>query len=61
MDSKEEIIVWWRKLSDWASLVENWVSANGLKGSIFTMYELIEGESSIGKGESDIRLKFVEL
>jgi ESCRT-II complex subunit VPS25 len=46
-------VVWiyWRTPEEWASLVEGWVDATGQKGSVLTVYELVEGDGSRGAGE----------
>ncbi|QSZ35634.1 hypothetical protein DSL72_008504 [Monilinia vaccinii-corymbosi] len=36
--------VWWRKPEDWARVIEEWVESTGQKGSVLTLYELVEGE-----------------
>lgn len=38
--------VWWKKPSEWASLVESWVDDTGQKGTVLTLYELVEGEAT---------------
>ena len=38
--------IWWRKPEEWAALLEQWVSDTGQKGTVLTLYELIEGEAS---------------
>ncbi|KAK3303454.1 ESCRT-II complex subunit [Chaetomium strumarium] len=43
-------IVWiyWRTPEEWASLVEGWVDSTGQKGSVLTLYELVEGDGTRG-------------
>jgi ESCRT-II complex subunit VPS25 len=43
--------IYWRTPEEWASLVEGWVDATGQKGSVLTVYELVEGDGSRGAGE----------
>ena len=38
--------IWWRKPEEWASLLEHWVEDTGQKGTVLTLYELIEGEAT---------------
>lgn len=38
--------IWWRKPEEWAALLENWVSGTGQKGTVLTLYELVEGEAT---------------
>lgn len=42
--------VWWRKVEEWARVIEEWVDETGQKGSILTLYELNEGEGGKGAG-----------
>ena len=38
--------VWWRKPEEWAALLEHWVNDTGQKGTVLTLYELVEGEAT---------------
>ncbi len=38
--------VWWRKPEEWANLIAAWVEESGQKGTILTLYELVQGEST---------------
>ncbi len=38
--------IWWRKPEDWASLLDHWVNETGQKGTVLTLYELVEGEAT---------------
>lgn len=38
--------IWWRKPDEWAALLEHWVHETGQKGTVLTLYELIEGEAT---------------
>jgi ESCRT-II complex subunit VPS25 len=38
--------IWWRKPEEWAALLEVWVSDTGQKGTVLTLYELVEGEAT---------------
>ncbi|KAL2015446.1 hypothetical protein VTK56DRAFT_5408 [Thermocarpiscus australiensis] len=40
--------VYWRTPEEWAALVEGWVDATGQRGSVLTLYELVEGEETRG-------------
>jgi ESCRT-II complex subunit VPS25 len=42
--------VYWRTPEEWAGLVEGWVDATGQKGSVLTVYELVEGDGTRGAG-----------
>ena len=38
--------VWWKKPEEWANILEGWVDETGQKGSVLTLYELVEGEAT---------------
>ena len=38
--------IWWRKPEEWATLLEDWVNDTGQKGTVLTLYELVEGEAT---------------
>ncbi|KAG7286152.1 hypothetical protein NEMBOFW57_008456 [Staphylotrichum longicolle] len=40
--------IYWRTPEEWAALVEEWVDATGQKGSVLTVYELVEGDGTVG-------------
>ncbi|KAL2197829.1 ESCRT-II complex subunit-domain-containing protein [Corynascus similis CBS 632.67] len=40
--------IYWRTPEEWASLIESWVDATGQRGSVLTVYELVEGENTRG-------------
>ncbi|KAL2119275.1 hypothetical protein VTJ04DRAFT_6235 [Mycothermus thermophilus] len=40
--------IYWRTPEEWAALVEGWVDATGQKGSVLTVFELVEGDGSRG-------------
>lgn len=46
-------VVWlfWKKPDEWAELVENYVEESGQKGSVLTVYELVEGDGTRGTGQ----------
>ncbi|SPQ27035.1 decd3916-e42c-4117-9874-0aa30fe61f9b [Thermothielavioides terrestris] len=41
--------IYWRTPEEWAALVEGWVDATGQRGSVLTLYELVEGDGTRGK------------
>jgi ESCRT-II complex subunit VPS25 len=43
--------IYWRTPEEWAALVEAWVEATGQRGSVMTLYELVEGDATLGEGE----------
>ena len=43
--------VYWRTPEEWAALIEGWVEDTAQKGSVLTLYELTEGDSTLGTGE----------
>ncbi|KAM0276369.1 hypothetical protein ACHAQH_006817 [Verticillium albo-atrum] len=48
--AKEGDAVWiyWRTPEEWAGLVETWVDDTAQKGVVVTLYELTEGDASVG-------------
>ena len=38
--------IFWRKPEEWAALIASWVDETGQKGSVLTLYELIESEAT---------------
>lgn len=44
--SKEATWIYWRKPEDWANLVRTWVDATGQKGSVLTLYEIVDSEAT---------------
>ncbi|KAL8421253.1 hypothetical protein RB596_002155 [Gaeumannomyces avenae] len=43
-------VVWihWRKPDEWAALIEAWVDETAQKGTVLTLYELAEGDGTLG-------------
>lgn len=44
------VFLYWRKPEEWAEFVENYVEETGQKGSVLTVYELVEGDGTKGNG-----------
>lgn len=42
--------IFWRTPEEWGSLVEGWVESTGQRGSVLTVYELVEGDGTRGSG-----------
>lgn len=42
--------VYWRTPEEWAALIEGWVDETAQKGTVLTLYELVEGEGTRGTG-----------
>lgn len=40
--------VYWRTPEEWAGIIESWVEGTAQKGSVLTVYELVEGENTRG-------------
>lgn len=51
---EEGDVVWvyWRRPEEWAASVERWVDETAQRGMVMTVYELTEGETCRGAGES---------
>lgn len=43
--------VYWRTPEEWGALIEAWVDGTGQKGTVLTLYELVEGEGTVSTGE----------
>lgn len=43
--------IYWRTPEEWASLIEGWVDETAQKGTVLTLYELVEGEATRGTGK----------
>jgi ESCRT-II complex subunit VPS25 len=50
--SGDVVWIFWRTPEEWAALIEAWVDDTALKGAVLTLYELSEGEDTIGTGKS---------
>jgi ESCRT-II complex subunit VPS25 len=55
--SGDVVFLYWRKPEEWAELVENYVEETGQKGSVLTVYELVEGDGTKGNGRSNVALQ----
>ncbi|KAI9691872.1 MAG: hypothetical protein M1822_007945 [Bathelium mastoideum] len=44
-----ECWVYWRRPEEWAGLIEGWVEETGQKGTVLTLYELVEGDAARGQ------------
>lgn len=49
---KEIAYIWWKGVEEWAELVAGWVEETGQKGVVLTLYEITEGEGTLGQGIS---------
>jgi ESCRT-II complex subunit VPS25 len=38
--------VYWRRPEEWAAALEEWVERTGQKGTVLTLYEIVEGDAS---------------
>lgn len=41
--------IWWRTPEEWAGVLQAWVDETGQKGTVLTLYELVEGEATEGQ------------
>ncbi|KAF5569888.1 hypothetical protein H9Q69_003766 [Fusarium xylarioides] len=59
------VFLYWRKPEEWAELVENYVEETGQKGSVLTVYELVEGDGTKGNDihgmDTDVLLKALHI
>lgn len=49
-EGKEVAYIWWKGVEEWAELVAGWVEGTGQKGVVLTLYEITEGEGTLGQG-----------
>ncbi|EXM09334.1 hypothetical protein FOIG_02195 [Fusarium odoratissimum NRRL 54006] len=54
------VFLYWRKPEEWAELVENYVEETGQKGSVLTVYELVEGDGTKGNGNFSQTRQYVK-
>ncbi|KAI0483534.1 ESCRT-II complex subunit-domain-containing protein [Xylaria cf. heliscus] len=47
-DEGDVVWVYWRTPEEWAALVEAWVDETAQKGTVLTLYELSQGEDTVG-------------
>ncbi|KAI1025728.1 hypothetical protein LB503_006998 [Fusarium chuoi] len=59
------VFLYWRKPEEWAEFVENYVEETGQKGSVLTVYELVEGDGTKGNDihgmDTDVLLKALNI
>lgn len=55
------VFLYWRKPEEWAGLVESYVEETGQKGSVLTVYELVEGEGTSGTGKLSLQAEGEEM
>lgn len=58
-EAGDVVWVYWRTPEEWAALVEAWVDETAQKGTVLTLYELSQGEDTLGTGESSIPVFYV--
>ncbi|KAF2833517.1 ESCRT-II complex, vps25 subunit [Ophiobolus disseminans] len=39
--------IYWRRPEEWAAALEEWVDRTGQKGTVLTLYEIVEGDASL--------------
>uniref|UniRef100_A0A3B5L5E9 Vacuolar protein-sorting-associated protein 25 n=1 Tax=Xiphophorus couchianus TaxID=32473 RepID=A0A3B5L5E9_9TELE len=47
--NKSRCLVMWRRPEEWGKLIYQWVSKNGMNNSVFTLYELSNGDDTDGE------------
>jgi ESCRT-II complex subunit VPS25 len=38
--------IYWRRPDEWSAVLEEWVERTGQKGTVLTLYEIVEGDAS---------------
>lgn len=44
--------VYWKRPEEWAEVIAGWVEDTGQKNTVLTLYELVNGEMTVGQGVS---------
>lgn len=39
--------IYWRRPEEWAVAIEEWVDRTGQRGTVLTLYEIVEGDGSL--------------
>ncbi|TGZ83817.1 ESCRT-II complex, vps25 subunit [Ascodesmis nigricans] len=47
--TRSTVLVYWRKPAEWAEVLYRWVESVGQKGSVLTLWELVNGEMTEGE------------
>ncbi|XP_045774587.1 vacuolar protein-sorting-associated protein 25-like isoform X2 [Maniola jurtina] len=47
--SKNVWEIYWHSLDEWGNMIYNWASLNGMTNSVCTLFELREGDNSVGE------------
>ena len=47
---KNRITVYWRRPEEWGALIYKWVADAGKLNSVFTLFEIQQGEDAEGQG-----------
>lgn len=43
---KSSAWIWWRKPEEWATIIAAWVEESGQRGTVLTLYEIVQGEAT---------------
>lgn len=43
--------IYWHSLDEWGNMIYNWACENGMNNSVCTLFELINGENTVGEGK----------
>ncbi|KAK0629196.1 ESCRT-II complex subunit-domain-containing protein [Bombardia bombarda] len=47
-EGSDLVWVYWRTPEEWAALIEAWVDETGQRGTVLTLYELTQGDATVG-------------
>jgi ESCRT-II complex subunit VPS25 len=42
--------IWWRRPEEWADVLAEWIEGTGQRGTVLTVYELIQGDVTMSQG-----------
>ncbi|XP_076166664.1 vacuolar protein sorting 25 [Ptiloglossa arizonensis] len=47
--ARQRWLVYWHTLDEWGEIIYNWAQENGFTGSVFTLFELTQGEDTVNE------------
>lgn len=56
----QSALIYWRKPEEWAQIIYKFVERIGGIGSIFTVYDLIEGDDSTKEGKNKVKYLIIQ-
>lgn len=44
-----EILIWWKKAEEWGNDIARWIDETGQKGTVLTLWEISNGDGTMGQ------------